>query len=243
MGTLTKADFESRVLLTLRNLPPEHPIIAAGMHTTAINNAPNRLIRENPDLFPEHHNRSWTIGPTEVPSAGPPVVSGNRVPLPGNLYELHEVRRNDSDTDPGTWASTTEYIVTMPQNAVALIGQLAKDSTVTGFPTICGRKDSDLYYFPTTRADFECYFRLYGTSCESALVDSGDTFLMHRDWDQAIVLMAASEVAEAIGWTERAQELLAMAGTRIKARGGVMASERARIGSRIRMAGVPGWRL
>jgi len=235
MGTLTLSGYQSRVLLTLGNLPSAHPVIAAGMHTTAINNAPNRLIRENPDLFPEHHGRSWTIGPTEAGS--------NRVAVPSNLLELQKVHRNDSDTDPTDWASEQEYIVTMPRNAVTVIGLLSKDTTTTGFPSMVTRKDSDLYYWPTTRADYECYFRVYGISGEEPLSAATDTFLMHRDYDQVIVLMAASEVAEAMGWIERAQELLALAGTRIKARGGITANERARKGGRVTMAGMPGtWR-
>ena len=55
MGDMTRADYVQRVLLALDNMPTAHPVITAGMHLTAIDNAPNRLIRDYPDLFPEHH--------------------------------------------------------------------------------------------------------------------------------------------------------------------------------------------
>lgn len=240
MGTLTLADYKSRVLLTLNNVPTAHPVMAAGMHVTAINNAPNRLIRENPALFPEHHNRSWTIGPTAIPDAGPPVVEGNRIPIPENLLVLEKVRQNGDSVNPGTWASITENVVTMPSGGAELIGLMQKDSDVTGYPIICARKDSDLMYYPTTRTGFTCYFRLYGISRELPLENDDDVFVMDRDWDQVIVLLAASETAEALGWAERAQELLAMAGSRIKQRGGVVARERAMRPNRVTIAGMLG---
>lgn len=242
MGDLTRSDYVTRVLKTLGNMPTSQPVIAAGMHLTAINNAPNRLIRENPDLFPEHHGRTWTVGPTEVPDdLADPVVSGNRIPTPRSLLVLEKVRCNNSSVDPGTWASVQEFVVTMPPNAVETIGLLAKDTNTTGYPTMIARKDSDLEYWPTTRAGFECYFRLYGISREIPLTADDSTFLMDRDFDQAIVLVAASEVAEIFGWTERAQELLTMAGSRL-GKSGVVGKERALKPFRVTIAGMMGGR-
>lgn len=237
MGTLTLADYTSRVLKQLRNLPTAHPVVTEGFVLTAINNAPNRLIRENRDLFPEHHARSWTVGPTEVPATGPPIIAGNRIPIPDNLLELHKVRTNQSSVNPGTWASTQEYVVTMPTNGVDVIGLSSKETT--GWPSMCGRKDSDIMYWPTTSAGFECYFRLYGVSRELALENDDDTFLMDRDFDQVIVLLAASEVAEVIGWTDRASELLQMAGSRLNPLKGIVGRERAQRRINVRIAGMP----
>lgn len=236
MGELTRAEYEERVLLSLGNMPTSHPVIAAGMHTSALNNSANRLIRQNPDRFPEHLNRSWTIGPTNV--------SDNRVALPENMLILERVRSNaladDPTVDPGDWSSVQEQVVSMVR--LDSISLTQKESTTGGFPVLCEHKANDLLYWPTTRTGYPCYLRLYGTSGEMPLAASGSTFRMHRDFDQAIVLLAAAEVAEAIGWYEKAAALTTLANERLESTVNVTAKERAGRRTVIRVAGEPGGR-
>jgi len=240
MSEMTRAEYAIRVRRALGNMPAEHPAIADGELFEAIDNAPNRIIRANPHLFPEHHGRSWTQGPTEVPDgdADPP-ITGNRIPIPSNVYIIERVHRNESSTDPNTWASTQEIPVVYLTDPGTL-GLYSKTTTDTGYPTVCCRKDSDLMYHPTTATGFECFFRLYGISREIPLTSDESTFTMDRDFDRAIILMAASEIAESItGMGERAMELLTMAGTRIAERGGVVAIERAKRPMQYVPAGMP----
>jgi hypothetical protein len=234
MGDLTLSQMQTRVLLALGDLATDDEIVSTGLHTEAINHAPNRLIRSKPDMFPEHINRSWTIGPT--------TVGLNRIALPTNLLILEKVVTNRSSTDPtSSWPSTQEHFVA-PIDAT-VIGQQAKPSTVTGYPTTWDRKANDLIYNPTTRTGYTCYFRTYGVSGETALSGGGETFRIHRDWDTAVVFLAASEVAEYMGWQERAQELVAAVekrtGISIATSVNVAGKERAAKPLRFNIAGTP----
>lgn len=229
MGDLTRADYQTRVLLALGNLDSSHPVIAAGMHTTAINNAADRIFRIMPDLHPEHQNRSWTLGPT--------VAGESRTALPENLFNIEKVTCTHSDDDPGDWADVQEFIVAPVQ--ATTIGLIAKPSTTTGYPTLYDRKATDLLYNPTTQAGYECYFRLYGTSREEPLASSGSTFRLNRAWDHVIVLLAAAETAEMIGWAEKAAELTAQANSRIESTVSIMGRERALRPAQMRPAGLP----
>ena len=77
MGDLTLTQYRTRVLLALDNLSSDHPVVSGDLHTQAINDAANDLVREYPDLFPEHGaNRTWTTGPT--------VAGDNAFALPTN---------------------------------------------------------------------------------------------------------------------------------------------------------------
>src|SRR5690349_1213040 len=104
MGALTLAQYESRVLLACGNVPDDHPLVIAGMHTTAVNNAANNLIRENPDLFPEHNDNSWTVGAT--------VDGDDSIEMPSNLLVLQRVVTSrdavPSGSPPSVWSEITE---------------------------------------------------------------------------------------------------------------------------------------
>jgi hypothetical protein len=233
MGDLTLVDMQAAVRASLGDLPTDDPIASTTLIVQAINNAPNRLIRAMPDLFPEHLNRSWTIGPT--------IVGDNRIALGENVLIIESVARNASSTDPDDWADTQEIPVN-PVSALT-IGRIAKPSTTVGYPTLWDRKGTDLLYNPTTRTGYTCYFRVYGISGETAISGGGETFRIHRDWDTSVVFLAASEIAEYMGWAERAQELV----TAVERRTGIPIAvsrpvggrERAAKPLRVKIAGTP----
>jgi hypothetical protein len=302
VSDLTRAQYVERVLSALGNLDATaHPLLVLGVHLTAIDNAPNRLIRQNPDLFPDHQNRSWTIGPT--------VVGANRIAIPRELLIINKLRRTDdvaiattgdsnagsftltgiADTsefaagdfvstsaglgiysgaryrrilgitattitmdgpasaiaigtsiyvDPGDWSATQELPVS--QSRVEAIGLMSKVSDDSSFPQLFDRKDGgDIVYWPTTNVDTVCWFRAWGVSGEAALSSDDDQFRLDRYWDSALVLMAASETAEMLGWAEKAAELLAMANQRIQGTINPLARERAQRSIVLRPAGMP----
>lgn len=235
MSALTLAQFQSRVKLACGNIPDAHPVIAEDMHTTAINNAPNQLIRENPDLFPEHHNNSWTVGPT--------VATDNLIALPENLQVLERVTCSRDAVPVGVpasdWTLIHEYPVAMPSNGASVIGMVAKPTTATGYPTICDRKGNFLLYNVTTQTGFTTYFRLYGTAGEARLTEPGHQFRMHPDFDTVIILYAAAEVLTMMDKTDRAMEKLAMAERLLAPQRSVVARERASRPIRVRIAGMP----
>lgn len=203
MGDLTLSDFQEQVLLVLGNIPSAHPVIAAGMHTKAINDAANDLIRIYPEKFPEHQNNSWTTGLT--------TVGENKIALPDNMLVLERVQRPvdaDATTNPAGWEDTNEMVVSKAE--AWQIGIMSKESSDTGYPRLYVRSGSDLLYHPPTRTGFTTYLRIYGLAGEERLSAPGETFLMHRDFDEAIVLFAASKVAMLIpGMMERSRELKA----------------------------------
>lgn len=221
MGELTKLQYETRVKLACGNVPDAHPIIAEGMHTTAINNAPNILIRENPDLFPEHHNNTWTVGPT--------TVGVNRVPLPENLYILQRVTHSSDAVPAGSPASDWTLVQETPLAMVnaSTIGLFDKPVTLNGYPTVCDRKGNDLLFNATTQTGYETYLRMYGIAGEVPLVADGETFRMHRDFDTAIIQYATAETLEMMGQYERAAAVRAAAITGLQRMRGVVATERA----------------
>lgn len=233
MGELTLAQYQSRVKLACGNVPDAHPVIAAGMHTTAINNAPNLLIRENADLFPEHQNNTWTIGPT--------VAGDDRVPLPENLNVLQRVRCSRDATPAGSppsdWTLIQEYPVALV--SAQTIGLLSKPTTASAYPTMCDRKANDLLYNATTQVGYETYFRVYGIAGELPLASSGETFRMHRDFDSVIIMYAVAEVFTMMGQYERAAATLAAAERTLQKSRSVVARERAARPVRVRIAGVP----
>jgi hypothetical protein len=228
MGDLTRAEYQERVLLALKNLRSTHPVVTAGIHTDAINHAVNRLIRMAPDMFPEHNNNSWTQGPT--------TVGDNLIALPENLLVLREVRSADSSTSP-TWEDTKERVV--PIVDTDTIGLLGKETTQAGYPRICDRKGTNLIYWPTTRTGYTTYLRFYGIAGEAALTADGETFRTHEHWDAAIVFLAAEEVATYLGWTDRAKELLAAAKEHLGSSANILGKERAIRGLNIGIAGSP----
>lgn len=232
MGALTKAEYEERVKLACGNVPAAHPIIAAGMHTTAINNAPNWLIRANRDLFPEHNDNSWTIGPT--------AAGDDSVAIPANLLILEKVTHSEDAVPVGgsDWTLIQERPVAIISN-VATIGLIAKPTTATGYPTMVARKGNVLVFNVTTSAGYETYFRLRGLAGEMRLSASGETFRMHEDFDSIIVQLAAAEVFEMIGQYDRADALRAAVGQKLSAMRSVVASERAARPVRVRVAGAP----
>jgi hypothetical protein len=200
VGDLTLAQYQTEVILAVGNVPSQHPLIAAGIHTRAINRAPNRLIRMAPHLFPEHKDRSWEIGPT--------VVGDNRIAIPATCSVVRAVHSADDDTGgaPYPWEDIDEREVSRTEGLT--VGLLEKDEDEsTGFPQMWDRQVNSIVYYPTTRTGFETYLRLYGDSIEAALSASGDTFRIHADWDNLIVLMAAQELAMKLDRGDRAREL------------------------------------
>lgn len=230
MGDLTRAEYQTRVLLALKNLRTTHPAIAAGVHTEAINHAANRLIRMAPDMFPEHYNNSWTQGAT--------TVGANTIALPENMLVLRDVRCSDETViTAGDWSGAQERVV--PIVGADTIGLLNKDATLTGYPRLCDRKGTNLIYWPTTRTGYTTYLRFYGIAGEAALTADGSTFRTHKDWDAAIVLLAAEEVATYLGWIDRAKELLAAAKEHLGSSANILGKERATRGLNIGIAGTP----
>ena len=207
MGDLTLANYQARVLLLNNNLPTTDPYAVAGLHTQAINDAANDLVRDYPDLFPEHGaNRTWTQGPT--------IVGDNAIAIPDNVLTLHRLVHSNGETiTNGDWSSVAEIFV--PPISAEVIGLQNKDSSVVGYPTEWDRKGNQIYYYPTTRTGYETTFRLYGTSNETRLTASGDTFRIHRDYDESVVVLGSSKFARVIGDTARADELEAQVRRRL----------------------------
>lgn len=204
MGYLTLADYRIEVRQALGNMPTSHPMVTLSVLDRAINAAPNRLIRmafggngTNVDLFPEKHN-SWTIGPT--------VVGNNRIAMDADILVPLRVQRAESSSSP-TWANTQEKLVSPA--TPALIGLMKKASTDVGYAALWTRKANDIMYHPTTRTGYVDYFRIYGIARESRITAPGATFTLIEDWDSAIVKLAAEDIARKMGWTSRADELLA----------------------------------
>lgn len=208
---MTLAQYQTRVLLALGNLSTAHPVISTGMHTSAINDAANDLIRWYPDRFPEHNDNSWTLGPT--------VVGENKITLidTGLTYTtilvIDKVRRpkdEDAATDPAGWEDTQEVVVS--HTDVATIGLQTKESSDTGYPRLYDRKGNYLMYHPPTRTGYTSYLRVYGLAGEVRLVGASDTFRMAPDFDEAVILLAASKVANFMpGRAARSMELEAAA--------------------------------
>jgi len=220
MGDLTLAQYQSRVLLLLNNTRTTHPAVVAGLHTQAINDAANDLIRMYPNRFPEHNGNSWTIGPT--------TVGDNLVALPSNLLAIDRVHHSQDATitpsDPDTWNTVQErYVAPITKGTIGLLSKSAS----TGYPTLWDRKSTNLLYFPTTATGYATYFRIYGLAGELKLSAAGDTFRLHRDFDEAVTLLAASKFAEVIGQPERSFEL--EASTKRKMTGGMSVTGRERM--------------
>lgn len=241
MSDMTRADYAAAVLLAIGNRSTAEPIVAAGLHFRAINTGVNRMVRQFPEFFPEHQNRTWTIGPTVVAGTldGDGVAyPGNRIELPANLDVIERLTRNDSAVDPGSWADVREQPVAMPINAAYVVGLTGGDSDAR--PSLAGRKDSDLVYWPTTTAGFECYFRLWGTSIEVPLTADAHKFTTAEKWDTAIIKMGASILCGFYpGKGERAKELMAEVAQEFGVGTSVMGRERARRTMRMTIAGMP----
>lgn len=211
MSTMTLAQYQTRVLLALGNLSTAHPVISATMHTSAINDAANDLIRWYPDRFPEHSDNSWTLGPT--------VVGENKISLfdTGLTYStilvIDKVRRpkdEDATTDPAGWEDTQEMVVS--HTDVSTIGLQAKESSDSGYPRLYDRKGNYLMYHPTTRTGYTTYLRIYGLAGEVRLVGASETFRIGPDFDEAVILLAAAKVAMFMpGRAARSMELEAAA--------------------------------
>lgn len=219
MGDLTLANYQTRVLLALGNLDTDHPVISGGLHTTAINDAANDLIRMYPERFPEHNDNTWTLGPT--------TVGLNTIALPSNLLVIEKVNRSDdavpAGSPPSDWTSIKELLVS--QLNTHTIGMSKKDSDVDGYPMSWDRKATNLLYWPTTRTGYTTYFRIYGLAGEERISAAGATFRMHRDYDEAIILFAASKVATLIGRPKRSAELEAAARRKVEGGLGVVNEE------------------
>jgi hypothetical protein len=230
MGELTLAQYQTRVRLACGNVPVAHPVFAEGMHTTAINNAPNTLIRENPDLFPEHQDNTWTVGAT--------IVGDNLIELPENLLILERVTcSRDAVVVGSDWTAVQEYPVALISGHV--IGLIDKPATTTGYPTMCDRKGNALWYNVTTQTGFTTYFRFYGVAGEVPLVGAGETFRMHRDFDTSIIQYATAETLEMMGQYDRAMEVRTAAERNLQKQRGVVARERAARPLRMTVAGMP----
>jgi hypothetical protein len=223
MGALNLAEYQERVLLEVGNVAV----------ASAINKAPNTLIRENPDLFPEHQNNTWTTGPT--------VVGDNLIPLPSNLNVLQKVTCSRDAVPSGSPASIWTLIQEYPLGLVAThtIGLIAKPTTITGYPTMCDRKSNNLIYNPTTQTGFTTYFRFYGIAGEVPLVAPGDTFRMDEYWDDILIQIAAASTLKSMRHYDAAGEIMEDVRGALARMGGVVAKERASRPVRIRHAGMP----
>lgn len=211
MSDLTLANYQKEVLLLLGNISTNHPVISDGLHTRAINNAANDLIRWYPDRFPEHNDNSWTLGPT--------TIGTNKITLVDTtlgystiitIDNVHRPEDSVAATDPDGWEDTKEVVVA--HSNVATIGLQTKSSTEVGYPRIYDRKGNYLMYHPTTRTGYRSYLRIYGLADEVRLIAAGDTFRMSANFDEAVILLAASKVAMYMpGRTQRSTELEAAA--------------------------------
>jgi len=198
MGDKTLSQYRAAVRRALDNLDELHPMIVAGDDTECINKAAGDIVRLFPNRFTEHNDRSWTSGPT--------IAGDDLISLPSNLLVLQKVRHSNGETVTlGDWSGIEEVIVS--QSSVDVIGLLNKDTDVADYPTLYDRKGTNLLYYPTTRAGYETTFRFYGISREAPISAPGDTFRLDRDFDEVIVLLAASKLARLIGYTERAAQL------------------------------------
>lgn len=195
MGNLNLGQYETAVLGALDGLRANHPLVVANEHTRCINDAANDLIRWFPNHFPEHKKkRTWSTGPT--------TVGENQIALPENLNVLERVVHSGGETiTDGDWTAVRERY--MAPFTTETIGLLDKSTSRTGYPTLWDRKGVNLIYFPTTQTGFTTTFRFYGSSGEIRLTASGDTFRMNRDFDQVIILLAASKMAMLVGYLDR----------------------------------------
>ncbi|MFA6958577.1 MAG: hypothetical protein WC538_22130 [Thermoanaerobaculia bacterium] len=223
MAKFTRAEFNAAVRMSCGNWPASgHPVVDLGIIDKAVVNAANRLIRENPDHFPEHQDNSWTVGPT--------ADGDDYIDLPSNMIMLDRVARNESSTDPATWVSVREQKVAL--QSMEVVSQLDRDDPPEQYPFIAARKGTILKYYPPTVTGKECYFRVWGLAGESDLSAAGSTFRLDERWDSAIVLLAASEVLESANQNDLAAEKYVQANERIKRLSGgslvVMAREAAR---------------
>lgn len=232
MSTLTLAQMKTEVLLICGNEETSNPIIAADLHTRAINSAPNRLIRivSNADLFPEKHVRVATAAAT--------VVGSNTIALPTSppIAIVTRVTRTESSSAP-TLADTTEKEMSL--STVEEIGLLDKASTLVEYPSLWARYGETIMYHPTTRTGKTTYLVVYGIAEEAAISDSAATFGLNARWDQAIVLLAASEVELKMNHPDRAAQLEEAAKVRIAESMNIMGRERAMKRVRMRPAGIP----
>ena len=206
MGNMNLGQMQAAVLRALDNLRSNHPMVVAGDHTRCINDAAADVIRLFPERFVEHHDRSWTTGPT--------AVSADLISLPNNLLVLQKVRHSDGATiTAGDWSSIEEKVVS--HVSVETIGLLNKVTTIADYPRLYDRKGTNLLYHPTTRTGFTTTFRFYGISRETPISAAGDTFRMDRDFDEVIVLLGAAKLARLIGYSDRAVELETAAKRRV----------------------------
>lgn len=221
MSTLTMANMQAEVLLTLNNEQTDHPLISAGLHVRAINEAVNRLIRMvgNADLFPEKHVRLATAAATSV--------SANTISIPSTATPLAIVTKvtcTESSSAP-TLAATTEK--PLGESDMETIGLLNKATTTTGYPKLWARYGESILYHPTTQTGYTTYLVVYGIAEEAALVSgAATTFGLNARWDQAIVFLAAADVAMKMGYADRAVELDDWAKRRIADSVNIMARQR-----------------
>jgi hypothetical protein len=232
MSTRTLAQRQTRVLLICGNEESSNPIVSGGLHTQAINSAVNRLIRmvNNADLFPEKHVRVATAAATSVGS--------NTIALPTSppIAIVTRVTRTESASAP-TLADTTE--VEMVLSTVDEIGILDKTTAVVDFPSLWARYGESIMYYPTTRTGKTTYLVVYGIAEEAAISASDATFGLNARWDDAIDLLAASEVELMLNHPDRAAQLEEAAKTRIAESMNIMGRERAQKRVRMRPAGIP----
>jgi len=121
-----------------------------------------------------------------------------------------------------------------------VIGLLDKPATSTGYPTMCARKANALLYNVTTQTDFTTFFRLYGDAGELPLVGAGETFRMHRDFDELIVRISTASTLRYIpGRSGEADEIMNSVRTELSEMRGVVAIERAARPMRFTVAGMP----
>lgn len=186
------------------NLQTSHPLYKwvtgdSGTSTPSlINLAANRLIRMQPQKFPEMV-ASWTLGPT--------VANQNYLTLPADYIALWTVICAHKATAPN-WSSDRGYPVTFVQPAEFDV--LSKDTSVTGYPIICTKKGKQIFVWPTPDSAHIDYLRTHGLMEETALSDSSASFYLNPDWHPVIGRLAASMLQEMLGNYDKSTALLAI---------------------------------
>ena len=137
MSTLVLATYQTLVRRALGNIPTSFPQLDDGMDITAINAAPNTLIRRYPQHFPECRNHTWTIGPT--------IVGDNTIALPAQSSFTNQPANDGVEvisssaadtTQTATVIGTTYGTINVVRETVSLNGVTQVATTKTDWGTI-----------------------------------------------------------------------------------------------------------
>lgn len=212
---MTYGQMQTMVAKMLGNMtaltnPTWYPYITATDSTSIIWQAANRYIElrtgnrqdlDGAELFPELKTTTWD----QLTVAG-----ANSFARPVDAIAITKITCPDppSATLPN-YAATGER----PLNPIdqVTLGILAKDSTVSDYPTLYSRAVDTVLYYPTTDSTTVTYLRLYGLTGEPLLTTTNQVLLMNKRRHNAVVTLAASMLASKMGWAARAQAWFAEA--------------------------------